>query len=48
MALLNESTKRTQLDVWLAEGRRWNYEESIAAALDLERDSHAPAYDAHA
>jgi non-specific serine/threonine protein kinase len=48
MALLNASTRSSQLEAWLAEGRRWNCEESIAAALDFERDSRAPAYDAHA
>jgi non-specific serine/threonine protein kinase len=48
MALLKESAKGAQLEIWLAEGRRWTCEESIAAALDLERDSRAPAYDVHA
>jgi hypothetical protein len=36
MTLLRESTSSAELDAWLAEGRAWSYEETIAAALAFE------------
>jgi tetratricopeptide (TPR) repeat protein len=41
MTLLRESTSSTEMDAWLAEGRAWSYEETIAAALAFEGSPRA-------
>jgi hypothetical protein len=47
ITLLRESTSNAEMDVWLAEGRTWSYEESIAAALDFERRSRPSASESY-
>jgi predicted ATPase/DNA-binding XRE family transcriptional regulator len=47
ITLLRESTSNAEMDVWLAEGRTWRYEESIAAALDFERRSRPSASESY-
>lgn len=39
IAFLRESADSADVDAWLAEGRAWSLEESIAAALDFEHRS---------
>lgn len=39
IALLRQRMSSAQLDAYLAEGRRWSFEQTIAAALDLEAQS---------
>jgi hypothetical protein len=43
MTLLRESTGNAEMDISLAEGRTWSYDESIPAALDFERRSRPSA-----
>jgi hypothetical protein len=39
IALLRQRLSNAQLDAYLAEGRQWSFEQTIAAALDLEARS---------